>query len=146
MSDNTNIRMIPPGQTYPLRNLVLRPGQPVTSCIFERDELQSTMHFGYFHDGELVGIASLYKKDHQRFKGGFQLRGMAVSPQFRNNDIGRALLAYAERLVRNENGTVLWFNARESATMFYKKSGYETDGGVFDIPGVGAHSLMYKKL
>jgi GNAT superfamily N-acetyltransferase len=71
---------------------------------------------------------------------------MAILEEYQGKDIGRKLLLYIENYIRQSGGGLLWFNARTTAVPFYIKSGYEGDGGIFKIPGIGPHILMYKNL
>lgn len=43
-------------------------------------------------------------------------------------------------------GTQLWCNARSTAAGFYRALGFEAKGEEFELPGIGAHSLMWRPL
>lgn len=142
------IKEIPALETFLVRHPVLRPGKPIETCHFEGDTLETTRHFGYFSDEKLVGVASLFKhptsllKEEQQF----QLRGMAILPEYQKKGLGEALVNYAETNAAERNGKLIWFNAREIAVPFYKKLGYEIIGDPFDIQDIGKHYIMYKNL
>ena len=74
----------------------------------------------------------------------YQLRGMAILPQFQGSKLGKKLLFKAEDILGGN--VLLWFNARESAQGFYSKYGYEVSGTAFEIEGIGRHFLMFKKI
>lgn len=136
-------------ETYAVRQPVLRPGRPAAECIFEGDTATDTLHLGAFIAESLVGVASFMKNSHAFFKEPvqFQLRGMAVLPDFRNKKLGEKLLLQGEKeLLREHKELLLWFNARESAIDFYRRYGYETKGDLFMIPNVCRHIVMYKPL
>lgn len=142
------IKEIPALETFSVRQPVLRPGKPIETCHFEGDNLESTKHFGLFSNEKLAGIASLFihstpfiKEEPQ-----FQLRGMAVLPEFQKKGLGEALVKHAENNALERGGKIIWFNAREIAVAFYKKLGYEIIGEPFDIADIGKHYVMYKKL
>lgn len=142
------IREIPALETFSVRLPVLRPGKPIETCHFEGDNLETTKHFGYFSDGNLAGIASLFKYPTPFFEEmqQFQLRGMAVLQEYQKKGIGEALVKHAEKDAADRRGKLIWFNAREIAVPFYKKLGYEIIGEPLDIQDIGKHYVMYKKL
>jgi ribosomal protein S18 acetylase RimI-like enzyme len=132
-----------------VRQPVLRPGKPIETCIFEGDGLSTTTHLGLYVNNELAGIVSIFDTASKLFflQGKqFQLRGMAVLPQYQKQGLGEKLVESAEKLIVEKEGNLIWFNARENAVGFYKKLGYEVKGDVFDIAGVGPHYIMYKAL
>ena len=144
-----SIRMISAGETYPLRQLVLRPGRPLEEVHFPGDEDRGSFHLGAFAEERLVAITSFMKNPHGHFaeECQYQMRGMAVLPEMQGQKIGQQLLRAGEKLLREENpAPLLWFNARESAEGFYRKNGYSSQGGYFEIPGVCTHLVMYKRL
>ncbi|MFO7719683.1 MAG: GNAT family N-acetyltransferase [Gillisia sp.] len=149
MSITLNIRRIPAAETYAVRQPVLRPGRPLSECIFEGDLSPETFHLGYFRDEDLTGVASFMKKENPVFFQPFQyqLRGMAVLPDFKGKGIGAALLKAGEAELRKLDASVLlWFNARNYAVGFYEKFGYKTIGIEFDVPGVCPHIVMFQQL
>lgn len=142
------IRKITSKETFPVRHPVLRPGKPVDSCIFDGDELASTVHFGIYEKDALAGVLSVFEASAPQFpdEKQFQMRGMAVLEEHQKKGLGEKLVQEAEHYIRGKKGEVVWFNARENAVGFYKKMGYSTLGKAFDIPGVGIHYIMYKRL
>lgn len=142
------IKEIPALETFSVRQPVLRPGKPIETCHFEGDNLESTKHFGLFSNEKLAGIASLFlhSTPFSKEKSQFQLRGMAVLPEFQKKGLGEALVKHAENDALERGGKIIWFNAREIAVAFYKKLGYEIIGEPFDIADIGKHYVMYKKL
>lgn len=143
------IKQIHYKETYPIRQIVLRPNRPLETCFFQGDEWKTTFHFGLFFEEKLVGIISLFKNDNPLFdeeENQYQIRGMAVLDYFRKYGLGKKLVEYSEDYLKQNNISIIWFNARESAVGFYQKSGYEIIGNAFDIPDVGVHYVMYKML
>ena len=135
-------------ETFEVRHPVLRAQKPLESCRFEGDDLETTKHFGLFSDGNLVGVVSVFENKSNKFseKRQFQIRGMAVLPSEQGKGYGQKLLDFAEDFIKKEGGNLIWFNARSVAVRFYEKSGYAVKGNSFEIPGVGIHFVMYKKL
>lgn len=143
-----NIKQIQSTETYTVRQPVLRPGLPLTSCVFPGDDDSTTVHFGIYEKDSLMGIVSVFENPNALFseEKQFQIRGMAILPEHQKKGLGEKLIKKAEEYVNNKGGELLWFNAREVAVGFYKKSGYHTIGNPFDIEGVGIHYVMYKQL
>lgn len=130
-----------------MRQQVLRPGRPIRECFFEGDLESETFHLGYFDGEKLVGVATYVPRKNVFFDTPFQfqLRGMAVLPEYRKMKIGEKLLLMGEKILQEKKSEVLlWFNAREVAIDFYKKYGYKTIGEPFMIPNVCMHIVMYK--
>lgn len=128
---------------------VLRPGKPIEECAFQGDNDPSTLHLGAYLSSHLIGVASFMQNKNDLFKAPiqYQLRGMAILPDFQQQNIGTELLLAGETILKRDFGaTFLWFNARESAVGFYKKFGYSTKGEPFMIPNVCRHIMMYKNL
>ncbi len=149
MSDHSIIvRPISTSAVYAVRHPVLRHSKTIESCIFEGDELNTTMHFGIFSANELAGVASLFLKKSDLFSEThqFQLRGMAILQEFQNRGFGKLLLDYAEGFARDKSTELLWFNARILAVPFYKSCGYDSVGNAFNIGDIGEHYVMFKKL
>lgn len=141
------IREISAEETYKVRQQVLRPGKPIRDCFFEGDLEAEAFHLGYFIGEQLAGVATYVPRKNDFFDTPFQyqLRGMAVLPEFRKMQIGEKLLFKGEEILKNKDREILlWFNAREVAVDFYKKYGYRTIGNSFMIPNVCMHIVMYK--
>ncbi|AUS07244.1 GNAT family N-acetyltransferase [Pseudotamlana carrageenivorans] len=142
------IKQISAQETYKVRLPVLRPGKPVTSCIFEGDDLESTIHIGIYLEDSTIGICSFFKNKHPLIldKQQYQLRGMAVLEAYQGMGIGNKVLHYGEALLQSQNITTIWCNARKVATPFYEKCGYQIFGKPFNIPDIGTHYTMQKLL
>ncbi|MFT3793412.1 GNAT family N-acetyltransferase [Flavobacterium sp.] len=141
------VKEISATETFSVRQPVLRAGKPIESCHFDGDQLDSTKHFGYFENGNLIGIASMFAIPNTAFDSAnqFQLRGMAVLPNHQKKGIGEQLVAYAENDAKKRNADLIWFNAREIAVGFYQKLGYEIFGKPFEIADIGPHYIMFKR-
>ena len=135
-------------ETFSVRHPVLRFGKPIESCHFEGDDLQTTKHFGLFYNKQLSGVISIFETQNSLFEEAnqFQIRGMAVLQQFQKKGFGVALLKYCENYIQNNKGSVIWFNARETAIGFYEKSDYQKSGDGFEIADIGIHYVLFKKL
>jgi len=138
------IRSITAAAARPVRQQVLRPQQRVEELVFDGDDHPDATHFGAYHRGQLIGIATLVPLPMPGVDepGVWQLRGMAVLPGAQGQGVGRQLVESALAHVRAKAAVRLWFNARTSALPFYRKLGFETVGEEFDVPTVGPHYVM----
>lgn len=137
-----------PQDTYPIRNLILRPNCPIESCHFPGDMDEKTFHLGAMVDKKLVSVASFYFDKHPDLPGHYQyrLRGMATLPGHRGQGYSSSLLKTAFPVIANNQCNLLWCNARESAIGFYLSVGLTPVGEIFNIESIGPHQLMYKEL
>ena len=142
------IKKINSTETIIVRHPVLRFGKPIESCHFEGDDLPTTSHFGLYFEKQLVAIISSFKVQNKLFseENQYQIRGMAVLDEFQKKGFGEALLNYCENEIKLKKGNLIWFNARETAIGFYKKSGYKILGDRFEIPDVGPHYILFKTI
>jgi len=131
-----------------VRHQILRTGKPILTCYFEGDELLSTFHFGAFTENKTIGCISLMLNKHLSFddKNAYQLRGMAVLSDFQGQKIGEKLLQKAEQHLKSINVQTVWCNVRLEAIGFYSKNDFQIISDEFQIPNVGPHVLMSKKL
>lgn len=127
-----------------LRWRILRAGLPMESACFPGDE--SGLHLAVISEERVIGCASFLLstfEDHPAW----QLRGMAVEPEFQRTGIGQRLLREAETILcRRSNIRQLWCNARLPAVPFYEKLGWTCTSDIFDIPTAGPHRRMTKIL
>ncbi|OIQ22556.1 MAG: GNAT family N-acetyltransferase [Flavobacterium sp. MedPE-SWcel] len=142
-----NIKIIQSQDTYSVRQPVLRPGKPIESCVFIGDDDKTTVHFGIYCNDILAGILSIFKTSTSIFpeKEQYQMRGMAILPEHQKKGLGEKLLYKGEEYIKSKKAQVIWFNARENAVQFYKKTGFEIINNSFNIPDIGIHYIMYKK-
>ena len=144
----TTIQKITSPETFAVRHPVLRKGKPIESCHFDGDDLASTLHFGLFENESLEGVISLFESKNSLFEAEnqIQIRGMAVLEHHQGKGFGRKLITYCEDFLHQKKDLLVWFNARQNAIGFYQKLGYEIIGDSFEIPEVGTHFVMWKRL
>jgi GNAT superfamily N-acetyltransferase len=131
-----------------LRSLVLRPGVAPDALAYPGDETPGAVHVGAYDGDRLVGIASLNREAYAAQPGvdAWRLRGMATLPDVRGAGHGRAMLEHAFAQVRAAGGELLWCNARVVALGFYRRLRFVTQGAEFDIPPIGPHYVMTRRL
>lgn len=74
-----------------------------------------------------------------------QLRQMAVAPALQGQGIGRQIIEFAEQQALRQSFSILTMHARDEATGFYRKLGYDIVGEPFIEVGI-RHYEMRKKL
>jgi ribosomal protein S18 acetylase RimI-like enzyme len=148
MSKKCIIKSISSIETHAVRHPVLREGKPIEDCIFDNDDLDTTIHLGLYNNHKLVGVATFLKQVNKLFSqdSQYQLRGMAVLKPYQGYYFGEAMLKHGEQLLKSKNAELIWFNARQGAIVFYEKNRYKKFGVPFEIFGVGIHYVMYKIL
>ena len=68
-------------------------------------------------------VATLFL-DHTDNPHQAQIKQVAVSPDYRGNNIGKSLMNYAETIAYQQGYQSIILNARDSAWRFYEKLGY----------------------
>lgn len=142
------IKVIEPEMTYDLRHSVLRPHQTIEDCKYDTDHGKSSFHIGAFSKGRLISIASFCVENNIDFTyvEQYRLRAMATLEEFRNLGAGRAVVSFAEDLIREKGVEFLWCKGRTTVQGYYNKLGFKIHGAVFDYPPIGPHIMMYKEL
>lgn len=141
-----DIRFISPDQTRDLRSRVLRPGRPLDECTYPEDDTPGSFHLGCFDGERITGIASFSQENTTGTRHAFRLRGMAVEPSLQGSGIGAAIMEFAVQHLASLGSDVLWCNARSSAADFYRRLGFSTFSGEFDIPNIGPHYKMKRDI
>ncbi len=140
------IKEIETPDTYKIRKEILRKDIPLTEKI-EGDFDETTLHLGAFVNGKLVSIVTYLQDNHKALEGlQYRLAGMATLNEYQKKGIGKQLIMESLKILSDKKVEILWCNARIVALDFYKKLGFQIFGKKFDIPFIGTHYIMYKKL
>jgi len=139
------VQTISAAATRNLRGAILRPGQPPERLVYADDEAPETLHVGAFHEGALVGIASVARSrcPQAEFPAPWQLRGMATTPEVRGLGYGRALIAACLAHVKAHGGQTLWCNGRTPVAGFYQALGFASVGEEF-VTATGPHFVFFR--
>ncbi|MCA8938858.1 MAG: GNAT family N-acetyltransferase [Planctomycetes bacterium] len=131
-------------QIRPLRHEVLRKSQPFETTLYSEDLQPGAEHFGAFTDaGDLAAIASIYAESRPEAPSqAWRLRGMASSEALRGKGYGSAVLRGVIESARSRGIAEIWCNARVVAFEFYQRHGFQLVGELFEIEGIGPHSVM----
>lgn len=144
---NFKIQSCPALDILEIRAAVLRPGRPISAARFDGDDLETTLHFIAFLDDQPLGAVSYFYTTHKPFDGFYQLRGMAVSAQYRGKGYGEKLVQQTLKEVRSSTGVEnFWCNARIEAQPFYRRLGWEDFEDIFWVSGIGPHIKMRRQL
>lgn len=145
---NLKVLRISAKDTLDIRQKMLRPTLPKEEVRFPGDDDEQTFHLGGFIDSKLASVASFYFERNPEFNEPYQfrLRGMATLSENQGQGLSSELLKMAFPIIKQNMCSLLWCNAREGAVGFYEKVGFEKVGEYFDIPTIGKHILMIKKI
>lgn len=117
------IRGIDADTALEIRHRVLWPHLAPDASRVEGDEFAH--HLGAYCGETLVGVASIFNDN------GARLRKFAVLDEFQGQGVGRQLLESAIQFAQHMAVRRFWCDARVSATQYYQRFGFETEGDVF---------------
>lgn len=143
------VGQVPFELSRPLRMAVLRPGEPPDRLMYPAEADPTTAHVAALDaQGEVLSVGSVMPDPHPRdpHPGDWRLRGMATRADMRGTGLGASVLACCEAHARRQGARRLWCNARVGAVTFYERAGMRVEGELFEIPGIGPHRLMSKRL
>lgn len=142
------VRVVPAPEVRPLRREVLRPNQTAADCVFPGDDKPGTTHFAAIVGARIAGIASLYLEspEGESWEHAWRLRGMATTEAHRGAGLGRKLVEACVAHAERQGAHLIWCNARLPAAGFYEGLGFEKEGPVFELPAIGPHVFMKRRL
>jgi len=128
-------------------------------AVIDVDNSQSAIHLAAFFKGNVVGVASLFSQNCERFPGLFtslkvrRLRAMGVLDNMRGGGVGTLIIQKAIEELKGAGVDVVWCDAREAAWDFYERQGFKFGGqkngenlDAYHVPNVGLHKIMFKLL
>ncbi|MGO9877170.1 MAG: GNAT family N-acetyltransferase [Acidimicrobiia bacterium] len=143
---SVQIQRVTAAQTFPLRQRVLRPHDPLDELASPVDDDSETAHFAAIDEGTVIGAASVQRETApwapQLRRSSWRLRGMATAEDRRSQGVGRSVLAAVIEHVRLHGGGLVWCNARLAAVSFYERAGFVARGERWDDPTIGPHIAM----
>jgi ribosomal protein S18 acetylase RimI-like enzyme len=71
---------------------------------------------------------------------------MATEPDVRGRGFGALVLDACVAHAAAAGGAELWCNAREPAIGFYRRAGFEVVSEPFEVPGIGSHVVMARRI
>lgn len=136
-----HIREVSLAETRLLRQAVLRPHQTVDAMA--ADEPAGAFAAGGF-DGETLIAVGLVGPDGE--PDAWRVRGMATAPEARGNGAGSAVLDALVAHAIASGATLVWCNARTPAISLYERAGFRVVSEEFEIPEIGPHFAMERRL
>jgi len=128
-----------------IRHRVLRPGQPLG--VLDSPDDERSVHLAAWDGDRVVGTVRILPAGHTGDPEAWQLRSMAVDPEYQGQGIGRRLLEAVVEEARRRGVGLLWANARTSALGFYTKAGWQAHGEEFLHPASGLpHYVITREL
>jgi len=142
-----NVLQISANDTHEIRSVVLAD-EFSNNYSYHNDDRDQTFHLGAFDDNKLVSVASFFfeKIDNFEDEYQYQLRGMATLPKHRHKGFSSELLQMAFSIIKQNQCTILWCNARESARGYYEKVGFMVIDGPYENDQIGNYYLMSKSI
>jgi len=132
---------VDPAATRPLRRRVLRPHESLEELASH--EPPGVPAVGAFDGGELIAVGFVCPDGEP---GEWRVRGMATAPEYRGRGTGAAILEALVDHARAQGATRVWCNARTPALSLYARAGFEPESEEFDIPGIGPHVVMARRV
>lgn len=127
-------------ETHALRQRVLRDNQISAHLEWDGDDDLSTFHLGIRdRSGAVVAISTWLGRPPAT-----QIRGMATEPELAGGGLGSKLLAAGIERCRLRGDTMVWANARVTATSFYERAGFAVVGAVFETADTGLPHQMVR--
>lgn len=112
-----------------LRLRVLRPGATLEPSAYDLDP--ATVHVAAFDSGVVIGCVSVFPNAYEGVPDAWQLRGMAVDPDYQGQGIGRLVHDAAIEAVKAADAPLVWAYGRVSALGFYQLLGWRAVGEEF---------------
>jgi GNAT superfamily N-acetyltransferase len=130
---------------------VLRPGRVDEESAYQADDDPDTVHVAARVTAgpcaEVVSVGTVLREappwEPERADG-WRVRGMATRPDVRRQGLGGRVLDALLDHVAGRGGGLVWCNARVAAEPLYTRAGFMRRGGVFELPGIGPHHLMWR--
>ena len=95
---------------------------PMELELDEKDHSENTVHIGYFHDDNLIGVARLIDMD----KDVIHIGRVVIDKEYRGQGIGRELIIGCENIAQQilKRKIIIELSAQIQAENFYKSLGY----------------------
>jgi GNAT superfamily N-acetyltransferase len=135
------VESVPAELTRPLRQAVLRPHESLEELAGHE---QPGAHAVGAFDGERLIAVGFVGPDGEA--GEWRVRGMATMAEARGRGAGSAVLGALIEHAAAQGAARIWCNARVPAISLYARAGFEVESGEFEIPGIGRHVVMARRI
>jgi len=129
-----------------LRKIYLYSNNLSNLSNYKEDTYKKTKHYGIFKDHKLVSGLTLIENTKDLKEKDVQIRGMFTIKSEMKKGYGSMLIENVIIKSKQKNIQNIWCNARISALKFYKKNKFIEVGEKFNIPLVGYHKKLARKL
>jgi ribosomal protein S18 acetylase RimI-like enzyme len=136
-----DVRPVEPALTRPLRQHVLRPHESLEELASH--EPPGVHAVGAFAGDELIAVGFVCPDGEP---GEWRVRGMATASEYRGRGAGAAILEQLVDHARAHGASRVWCNARTPALGLYERAGFERESDEFEIPGIGPHFVMARRV
>lgn len=141
-------------ESHPVRQAVLRDGDPSAVVTFPEDTWAGVFHLGARAGEALVGVSTWIPRpvpdelgDSGADGAAVQLRGMATADGWRGSGVGALLVEAGCARCRRGGATVVWARARDTALDFYRRHEFDVVGdGFVDATTQLPHHLVRRTL
>lgn len=141
MNENVRVYDFLSDDAKNIRKLVFISEQGFKNEFDEIDE--KARHIVMYNEkGSPIAVCRIFQGENEN---SFILGRLAVIPSYRGMNIGKQMIAYAEKAVLSLGGKSLALHAQCRAKAFYEKSGYISYGEIEDDEGC-PHIWMKKQL
>jgi len=145
---STVVHEVEPEAVRPLRRAVLRPGRPASEVRFPGDDDRRAAHVLVREDDSTTTAVGSVLPEAPPWDPGradaWRVRGMATDPDHRARGLGSLVLDALLAHVAASGGGLVWCSARVGARRFYERAGFVGGDDVFESPGIGQHTNMWR--
>lgn len=149
------VRLVVAAKVRSVRHAVLWPHKAgPESCVIPGDDGPHARHLAAYDDADqIVGVCSLFAQRSERFPDAipraehvYRLRVMGTMPEVRGSGAGAALIEAACKEAKSLGADWLWCDARQVALGFYERMGFIFLSETYEVPEIGPHRMMARRL
>ena len=117
---------------------------PIELELDDKDHSDNTVHIGYFHEDNLIGVARLIDMD----KDVIHIGRVVIDKEYRGQGIGRELIIGCENIAQQilKRKTIIELSAQIQAENFYKSLGYNRVNDIIYLDAGIEHVDMMKEI
>ena len=117
---------------------------PIELELDDKDHSDNTVHIGYFHEDNLIGVARLIDMD----KDVIHIGRVVIDKEYRGQGIGRELIIGCENIAQQilKRKIIIELSAQIQAENFYKSLGYNRVNDIIYLDAGIEHVDMRKEI
>jgi len=117
---------------------------PMELELDEKDHSENTVHIGYFHEDNLIGVARLIDMD----KDVIHIGRVVIDKEYRGQGIGRELIIGCENIAQQilKRKIIIELSAQIQAEKFYESLGYNQVNDTIYLDAGIEHVDMRKEI